>query len=123
MPRAPSHRQPASPLTPAALHVMLALADGERHGYAIAREIESVSHGAVRMGPGTLYGTLQRLVSAALVEPAHAPRRGDDDPRRRYYRLTVKGRAALRSEVDRLAAVVSVARRRRLLDTSRPETA
>lgn len=114
---------PALPLTPAALHVMLALADGERHGYAIAREIESVTRGAVRMGPGTLYGTLQRLVACALVEPAPATHRKDDDQRRRYYRLTTRGRSTLKSEIDRLAGVVSVARRRHLLDTPRPETA
>jgi DNA-binding PadR family transcriptional regulator len=100
---------------------MLALADGERHGYAIAREIDAVTKGAVRMGPGTLYGTLQRLVASALVEPSHAPHRSGDDPRRRYYRLTARGRSALKTEIDRLATVVSVARRRHVLDTPRPE--
>ena len=100
---------------------MLVLADGERHGYAIAREIDAVTKGAVRMGPGTLYGTLQRLVAAALVEPSHAAHRSGDDPRRRYYRLTARGRSILKSEIDRLATVVSVARRRHVLDTPRPE--
>lgn len=100
---------------------MLALADGERHGYAIAREIDAVTKGAVRMGPGTLYGTLQRLVASALVEPSHATHRNGDDPRRRYYRLTARGRSTLKTEIDRLATVVSVARRRHVLDTPRPE--
>ena len=100
---------------------MLVLADGERHGYAIAREIDAVTKGAVRMGPGTLYGTLQRLVAAAFVEPSRAPHRSGDDPRRRYYRLTARGRSALKSEVDRLATVVSVARRRHVPDSPRPE--
>jgi len=121
--RTESRNRATTPLTTATLYVLLSLADGERHGYAIAREIESISKGTVRMGPGTLYGTLQRLVAGGFVEPAPAPRHGRDDPRRRYYRLTSRGRSALEVEVHRLAAVLAVARRRHLLDTTRPEPA
>lgn len=121
MPRPASSAGPAVPLTSAALHIMLALAEGDRHGYAIAREIETVSKGSVRMGPGTLYGTLQRLVAAALVEPSAAQHKNGDDQRRRYYRLTARGRSTLKTELDRLAGVLAVARRRRLLDHPRPE--
>ncbi|HKV50405.1 MAG TPA: PadR family transcriptional regulator [Gemmatimonadaceae bacterium] len=118
MPRIAS---PAVPLTSAALHIMLALAEGDRHGYAIAREIETMSKGSVRMGPGTLYGTLQRLVAAELVEPSAAQHRNGDDQRRRYYRLTARGRSTLKRELDRLAGLLAAARRRRLLDHPRPE--
>jgi DNA-binding PadR family transcriptional regulator len=113
---------PAAPLTAAALHIILALGQGERHGYAIAREVETVSKGSVRMGPGTLYGTLQRLVAGGLVEPSPAAHKGDDS-RRRYYRLTPRGHTTLQSELDRLATVLAVARRRHLLDHPRPEPA
>lgn len=120
MPRT-STAGPAVPLTSAALHIMLALAEGDRHGYAIAREIEAVSNGTVRMGPGTLYGTLQRLVAAGFVEPSPTHHKNGDDHRRRYYRLTVRGRSTLKGELERLAGVLAVARRRRLLGSPRPE--
>jgi DNA-binding PadR family transcriptional regulator len=104
------------PLTPAVLHILLALGEGERHGYAIAQEVEHLSEGSMRMGPGTLYGSLQRMIASGLVEAA-TPRRGraDEDERRRYYRLTTLGRDVLRLELKRLNAVVSIARRRNLL--------
>ena len=104
------------PLTPAVLHILLALAEGERHGYAIAQEIERVTDGQVAMGPGTLYGSIQRMMSDGLIE--RAPKGGarpGDDPRRRYYRSTPLGARVLELELDRLAAVVDAARRRRLL--------
>lgn len=108
------------PLTPAVLHILLALSDGERHGYAIAQEIERFTDGAVTMGPGTLYGSIQRMLADGLLEraPRSGPRAGDD-PRRRYYRSTPLGARALALELDRLAAVVEVARRRRLLPAPR----
>ena len=89
---------PAShlPLTPVVLHMLLALA-GERHGkhgYALAREVEDVSEGQIRMGPGTLYGSIQRMIDAALIEESSPPR-GEDDERRRFYRLTPFGRKVL----------------------------
>lgn len=109
------------PLTPAVLHILLALAEEDRHGYAIAREVERVTGGAVAMGPGTLYGSIQRMLGDALLERApRAAARDGDDPRRRYYRLTALGRRVLQLELDRLAAVVDAARRRRLLPAPEP---
>ncbi|HXY32356.1 MAG TPA: PadR family transcriptional regulator [Gemmatimonadaceae bacterium] len=122
----PSTRHhPASPepvpLTPAVLHILLALAEGPRHGYAIAQEVEELTGGGVRMGPGTLYGSLQRLLAAGLVdETAQRPRAEADDERRRYYRLTAGGRRALEMELKRLAAVVAAARRKQLLREPEP---
>src|SRR3954467_11276159 len=102
----PASKAPSSflPLTPAVLHILLALA-GERqgrHGYAVAREVEDVTAGHIRLGPGTLYGPLQRMVYSGLIEEAAGPRRAasDDDERRRYYRLTTLGRRALELEVS-----------------------
>jgi DNA-binding PadR family transcriptional regulator len=104
------------PLTPVVLHMLLALA-GERqgkHGYALAREVEEVSDGQIRMGPGTLYGSIQRMIDASLIE--ESPRRAsDDDDRRRYYRLTTFGRRVLELELARLHAVVMLARRKNLI--------
>jgi DNA-binding PadR family transcriptional regulator len=104
------------PLTPVVLHILLALAAGERHGYAIAQEVEETTGGQVRMGPGTLYGSIQRMLTAELIEEI-APRKraSDDDERRRYYRMTHFGRRVLEMELERLAEVVRIARDRRLL--------
>jgi DNA-binding PadR family transcriptional regulator len=109
------------PLTPAVFHVLLALSDSERHGYAIAREVADRTDGQVRLGPGTLYGTLTRLLAAKLVddvEPSDT-RKGASDDRRRYYRLTPLGRAVARAEARRLADLVSVARAKSLLTSRR----
>ena len=103
------------PLTPVVLHMLLALA-GERqgkHGYALAREVEDVSDGRIRMGPGTLYGSIQRMIDASLIE--ESSRRSDDDDRRRFYRLTPFGRKVLELEIARLNAVIRVARAKNLL--------
>ena len=92
------------PLTPVVFHALLALAAGPAHGYAIAREVEEVTRGRVRMGPGTLYGSLQRMRDDGLVEEAENP--GDEGAhadRRRYYALTPLGRAVLEAEGARLA--------------------
>jgi DNA-binding PadR family transcriptional regulator len=107
------------PLTPAVLHILLALA-GERqgkHGYAVAREVEQVTAGHIRMGPGTLYGTIQRMIDSGLIEESPAARKPakDDDERRRYYRLTPLGRRALELEAARLDAVVAIARSKQVL--------
>jgi DNA-binding PadR family transcriptional regulator len=100
------------PLTPAVVHVLLSLAGGDRHGYAILKDVERQSSSRLRFGPGTIYGTLQRLMEAGWVEEVEAP--DDSDSRRRYYRLTRAGREALRTEVDRLGALLEVARAHRI---------
>ena len=104
-----------TPLTPAVLHILLALAEGERHGYAIAQEIEAATDGDVQMGPGTLYGSIRRMLAAGLIDEAPHRKRPDDDERRRYYRLTAVGRRLLEAELARLTRVVRVARGKRLL--------
>jgi DNA-binding PadR family transcriptional regulator len=111
------------PLTPAVLHILLALADGEQHGYAIAQAVEELTSGTVRMGPGTLYGSIGRMVANGLIEEAavRTRSRSGDDPRRRFYRLTTLGRRVLESETDRLARVVALARAKNVL--RRPEPA
>jgi DNA-binding PadR family transcriptional regulator len=110
------------PLTPAVLHILLALADGEQHGYAIAQAVESLTDGTVRMGPGTLYGSIGRMVTSGLIEEATRARgRAADDERRRFYRMTPLGRRVLESETDRLARVVALARAKNVL--RRPEPA
>ncbi|MEP6492530.1 MAG: PadR family transcriptional regulator [bacterium] len=102
------------PLTAVVLHILLALTDGDRHGYAIAQVIEESTGGEVRTGPGTLYGSIQRMLVATLIEEAPRPR-SDDDERRRYYRMTAFGRRVLGLELDRLAQIVRLARSKRLL--------
>ena len=100
-------------LTPAAWHVLLVLADGERHGYAVMRDVETQSGGAVRLGPGTLYRTIKRLVDDGLIEESQErPDPALDDERRRYYRITAAGRRAAVAEAERLARLVENARRR-----------
>jgi DNA-binding PadR family transcriptional regulator len=96
------------PLAPAFLHILLALAGEELHGYGIMQEINRQSEGRYRLGPGTLYDNLQRLVRQGVVEPA-----GEDpeDSRRRYYRLTSLGRRVIAAEISRLEGVVREARR------------
>jgi DNA-binding PadR family transcriptional regulator len=104
------------PLTAVVLHILLALADGERHGYAIAQEIEETTAGEIRTGPGTLYGSIQRMLAASLIEETLARRRGaDDDERRRYYRMTPFGKRVLELEVQRLSEIVRLARTKRLI--------
>jgi DNA-binding PadR family transcriptional regulator len=107
-------REPVDPipLTPAVFHVLLALDDGARHGYAIMQAVET-SAGTI-MGPGTIYGTLQRLTEVGLVQGVAAPR-GEVAERRRYYRLTAAGRAALRTEAARIASLAELLRSRDLL--------
>jgi DNA-binding PadR family transcriptional regulator len=111
-------RAPAAllPLTPAVLHILLALADGEKHGYAIMREVEVRTGGAMRMGPGTLYGSIQRMLKDDLIIEAQTradPAHGDE--RRRYYRLTGFGQQVLRAEAQRLEQLVRLAESKRVL--------
>jgi len=93
-----------APLTPAVMHILLSLAGGQRHGYAILKDVQEQTNHRIRLGPGTLYGTLQRLMESGWVEETDGP--GDEDERRRYYRLSRSGRDALKSEVDRLDALL-----------------
>jgi DNA-binding PadR family transcriptional regulator len=103
------------PLTPAVSHILLALADGEKHGYAIMREVEETTDGQVTMGPGTLYGSIKRMLGAGLVEEAdERPDPELDDQRRRYYRLSGLGEKVLSAEMARLDAVVKAARAKRV---------
>lgn len=105
------------PLTPAVVHVLMALAGGPRHGYAIAKDVRQLTDDRIRLGPGTLYGTLQRLMECGWVQETSAPVRGADE-RRRYYRLTPSGREALTAEARRLEAFVQAARAQRILPRS-----
>ena len=109
------------PLTPAVFHILLALADGERHGYGIMQEVAARTDGKLRMGPGTLYGSIKRMLADGLIEESAArPDPMIDDERRRYYRLTGFGRRAAMAEAERLAGMVDVARSKRLLPESDP---
>ena len=102
-----------APLTPAVLHILLALSTAERHGYGIMKQVEADSQGKVKMGPGTLYGSLGRMMGAGLIQESDA--RVDpqmDDERRIYYKLTGEGRAALGAELERYRGVVAVAQGR-----------
>ncbi len=104
-----------APLTPAVFHILLALADGERHGYGIVQEIAQRTDGAVRMGPGTLYGTIKRLLTDGLiVETDERPDPSVDDERRRYYRLTTFGQRVVAAEMRRLEQLLTVARAKQL---------
>jgi len=103
-----SHRLP---LPVAQLHIMLALADGQKHGYAIMGRVEVLTEGSVTMGPGTLYGAIKRMMKAGLVEEAdERPDPELDDARRRYYRLTGLGARALDAEVARMERLARIAR-------------
>ena len=101
------------PLTPAVFHILLALADGEKHGYAIMQEVEDVTEGKVQMGPGTLYGSIKRMLAAGLIEESDdRPDPTLDDERRRYYRQTGLGRKVLRRGTERMAELMALARRK-----------
>lgn len=104
------------PLTPATFHILLALAAGERHGYGIMQEVEALTAGRVRLGPGTLYRTLRALLAGGLIaETDERPVPEQADERRRYYRLTARGHRLATAEAERLAQLVDLARVRRLL--------
>ncbi|HEX6464571.1 MAG TPA: PadR family transcriptional regulator [Vicinamibacterales bacterium] len=103
------------PLTPAIAHILLAVADQDRHGYAIMQEIERLTDGAVSMGPGTLYGTIKRMIAAGLLHEAEdRPDAAHDDERRRYYGASPLGRRVLEAETARMASLVAAARAKRV---------
>jgi DNA-binding PadR family transcriptional regulator len=105
------------PLTPAVFQILLALSDGERHGYAIMREVEASTQGQLRIGPGTLYRSIKHMLAQGLiVEADERPDPALDDERRRYYRLTDFGQRVASAEARRLARLVAQARQRHLLD-------
>jgi DNA-binding PadR family transcriptional regulator len=105
-----------TPLSTAAFQILLALADGDRHGYGVMQEIEQRTAGRVRLGPGTLYGALKRMLDDGWVEELE----GDEgDERRRYYHLTPGGRQVARQEAQRLAELVVAAQAKRLISPAR----
>jgi DNA-binding PadR family transcriptional regulator len=104
------------PLTPPVFHILLALADEERHGYGIMLDVARQTSDALQLGPGTLYGCLKRMLAAGLVEESdERPDPALDDERRRYYRMTNLGQLVVRAEAQRLANAVFAARAKRLL--------
>ncbi len=107
------------PLTPAVLHILLALADGERHGYGIMQEVARRAGGQVKMGPGTLYGSLKRMLADGLIEEAgERPDPALDDERRRYYRLSGFGLRVMQAEVLRLHQIVLLAQSKQVMGGS-----
>lgn len=105
----------AKPLTSSTFLVLLALADRDRHGLGIADEIEARTDGTVRLGAGTLYNAVRKASEGGLIQEVTVPPDPeDDDPRRRYYRITARGRRALDVELTRLRAVVAMAREKSL---------
>src|SRR6185295_11891169 len=104
-----------APLTPAVLHILLALSAKEAHGYGIMKKVQEDSQGKVKMGPGTLYGSLGRMIDAGLIR--ESDKKVDpkmDDERRVYYAITSAGRKALAAELERYAEVVALAKRKTL---------
>ncbi|MDQ3303917.1 MAG: PadR family transcriptional regulator [Actinomycetota bacterium] len=117
----PNNPEGLLPLTPVALNVLLALADGERHGYGIMLEVRERTGGGVRLGPGTLYGAIKRLKEGGVIEESwERPDPEADDERRRYYRLTGFGVEVLAAEVERLDGLVRAARRKGAFPAQKP---
>jgi DNA-binding PadR family transcriptional regulator len=104
-------KQKLHPLPTAAFQIMLALADQDRHGYGIMRQVAEQTAGRMRLGPGTLYSSIQALLEEKLIEEVNAR----EDERRRYYRLTAPGRKLARSEAERLAGLLRPARAKKIL--------
>ena len=111
----PPDLQRLLPLTPAVFFVLFALSDGDKHGYAVMQETNKLSGGKVRMGPGTLYTTLQRLLDLALIQEVRGPSISDRDSRRRYYRLTGSGKILLAAEIRHMDSVLRLAKRKNLV--------
>ena len=110
------------PLTPALFQVLLALADGNKHGYAILKEVGERTQGRVRLSTGTLYGIIKRLLQDGMIqEQSKRPRSEDHDERRRYYRLTPLGRKVASAEAERMEEMIATARLKKLIRGSQPE--
>ena len=108
-------------LTPPVFHILVALAADELHGYGIMQDVARQTAGALQLGSGTLYGCLKRMLAAGLIEESEERPDADlDDERRRYYRMTARGRHAVRAEAQRLAGAVAAAKARRLLAPPKP---
>lgn len=104
------------PLTPAVFHILLALAGQDRHGYGIMQEVTAMTDNHVQMGPGTLYGSIKRMIRTNLIEESdERPDPDLDDERRRYYRLTALGRRILTAEAQRLSSLVHLAQAKSIL--------
>lgn len=111
MPKITKSPEEMLPLTPAVFHILLALADDERHGYSIMQHVAETTDGQIKMGPGTLYGTIKRLLAEKMIEASdERPDPKLDDERRRYYRLTPFGRKVLNAEVSRYSKIVKTAK-------------
>jgi DNA-binding PadR family transcriptional regulator len=103
------------PLTPPVFHILLALADEERHGYSIMQDVARQTNDALQMGPGTLYGCLKRMLAAGLIEEAdERPDPEMDDERRRYYCMTTLGKRTVRAEAERIATALAAAKSKRV---------
>lgn len=114
--RVPDDLQHLLPLTPAVLFILFALADGAKHGYAIMQTVSRISQNQFRMGPGTLYTTIQRLLDLGLIEETESGGgQSDHENRRRYYKLTRTGRTVLAADVSRMESVVRLARNKKLV--------
>jgi DNA-binding PadR family transcriptional regulator len=106
-------RQKLNPLPAAAFHILVALADEDLHGYEVMRRVAEQTSGRTRLGPGTLYSSIQALLEAGFI--AEASNAAQSDERRKYYRLTAPGRKACRAEAERLADLLRVARAKKIL--------
>src|SRR5262245_7018192 len=108
------------PLRPSVFHILLALSDGDLHGYGIMQEVAEHTGGQIRLGPGTLYGNIKRLLAERLIiETDERPDPELDDERRRYYRLTDFGQKVLQAEAQRISKMVALAQRKRLIPKTR----
>lgn len=114
------HPDPRLPLTPLTMGILLALAEGDRHGYALMKAIEAQGDGELNPGTGSLYAALQRLMDDGLIAESDREPGPDEDPRRRYYRVTEEGRSLARAEAERMMRVLAVARERALLPDPTP---
>src|SRR5437763_5951108 len=103
------------PLTPPVFHILLALADEERHGYGIMQDVARQTNNGLQLGPGTLYGCIKRMLAAGLIEDSgERPDLALDDERRRYYRMTPLGKRAVKAEAERLVGALAAARSKRV---------